>query len=282
LAVRRRTLDDRTGGGLTIETPGGEMSVELSDLEEHGHARGYGSHRAGDEPPTIAGRFWGCDLALDVYDHSPTAEEREAWLRRHRLEQAVIRSPPSSVWVTFPAARVGAPDRVVECNAERVLGRKAGDVFRPDLEVHLPGYRPPRPGDVYKHVVVVDLYELAVAGFGSARGEDGARHVYLHRPSSEQLRADGRARAEEQAEAGRREAEARDFADGWFRPAAQEDPGAVAVRALGLDPATATEEDVQAAFRVRAKTGHADKGGHLDMGELVRQRDAARNYVAAR
>ncbi len=272
LAVRRRTLNDRTGGGLDIETPGGDMGLSLTDLEEHGHARAYGSHREEDDPPTIAGPFWGCDLALDVYDHNPTAEEREAWLRRHRLEQALIRSPPSSVWVTLAAARVGAPDRAVKCSAERRLGRQVDDVSRSNLEVHLPGYRPPRPGGFYEHVIAVDLYELAVAGFASAGGVDGARRVYLHMPTAEQLRADGRARAEEQAAAARREAEAQSFADAWRRPATgtpREDPGAAAVRALGLDPATASEDDVQAAFRARARTGHADKCGGLDMGELA-------------
>jgi hypothetical protein len=285
LCVRRRVLADIRGGGCNIETPGGDMGVNFDTLQQHGHARAYGSHRADGDPPTIAGWFWGCDLALDVYDHNPTAEEREAWLRRHRLEQALIRSPPSSVWVTFPAARVGAPDRAVKCSAERTLGKKAGAVSRSDFEVHLPGYRPPRPGGFYKHITTVDLYELAVVGSASAGGVDGARRVYLHRPTDEQLRADGRARAEEQAEAARREAEAKNFADAWFRPptgAPREDPGATAVRALGLDPATATEDNVQAAFRARARTGHADKGGKLDMGELVRQRDAARAYVNAR
>lgn len=284
LCVRRRVLGDTEEDGCRIETPGGGMGANFDTLQQHGHARAHGSHRAEDDPPTIAGRFWGCDLALEVYDHNPTAEERGAWLRRHRLEQALIRSPPSSVWVTFPAARVGAPDRAVECSAERTLGKKAGAVSRSDLEVHLPGYRPPRPGGFYEHMTTVDMYELAVVGSASARGADGARRVYLHRPTAEQLRADGRARAEEQAEAAHWKAEAKNFADAWFRPATGapiEDPGAAAVRALGLDPATATEDDVQAAFRARAQTGHADKGGKLDMGELVRQRDAARAYVNA-
>jgi hypothetical protein len=284
LCVRRRVLGDTEEGGTDIETPGGDMGVNFDTLQQHGHARAYGSHRAEDEPPTIAGLFWGCDLALDVYDHNPTAEEREAWLRRHRLEQALIRSPPSSVWVTLPAARVGTPDRAVKCSAERTLGKKAGAVCRSDLEVHLPGYHPPRPGGFYEHMITVSLYELAVAGFALAGGADGSRRVYLYRPTAEQLRADGRARAEEQAEAARREAEAKNIADAWRRAATgapREDPGAAAVRALGLDPATATADNVQAAFRARAQTGHADKGGKLDMGELVRQRDAARAYVTA-
>lgn len=285
LAVRRRTLDDRTGGGLIIETPGGDMSVSLTDLEEHGHARAYGSHREEGDRPLIAGLFWGCDLALDVYDHNPTAEERDAWLRRHRLEQALIRSPPSSVWVTFPATRVGAPDRAVKCSAERTLGKKAGEVSRADLEVHLPGYRESRTDGFYEHMLTVDVHELAVAGFASAGGTDGARRVYLHKPTAEQLRADGQARADEQTRTARQEAEAEEFVGAWFRPATgapREDPGAAAVRGLGLDPATATEDNVQAAFRARARTGHADKGGQRDMGELVRQRDAARAYVTAR
>lgn len=58
--------------------------------------------------------------------------------------------------------------------------------------------------------------------------------------------------------------------------------GVRALRALGLDPASATVEDVQRAFRARAKTGHSDQGGEADMGELVRLRDAARAYVMAR
>jgi hypothetical protein len=59
--------------------------------------------------------------------------------------------------------------------------------------------------------------------------------------------------------------------------------GFAAVRAFGLDPATATVDDVNRVFRQRAKRHHPDQGGGgVDMGKLVRSRDAARDYVNAR
>lgn len=64
--------------------------------------------------------------------------------------------------------------------------------------------------------------------------------------------------------------------------AVADDLGAEAIRAFGLDPETATHDDVQRVFTAAAKSGHSDRGGAADMGDLVKQRDLAREHIAAR
>jgi hypothetical protein len=59
-------------------------------------------------------------------------------------------------------------------------------------------------------------------------------------------------------------------------------PVAEDVRAFGLDPGTATVDQVKAAFRARVKSGHSDHGGTEDIGRLVALKDKALAYVEAR
>jgi len=63
------------------------------------------------------------------------------------------------------------------------------------------------------------------------------------------------------------------------RKAAPSD-GELALAALGLTW-PCSEAEVLAAFRTRALSGHADRGGQADMGALTAAKDAALRYVRA-
>jgi hypothetical protein len=60
------------------------------------------------------------------------------------------------------------------------------------------------------------------------------------------------------------------------------DPGPEAVRAFNLDPNVATEADIRAAFRARAKVEHPDLGGNGDIGKLRELKDLAIEHVNER
>lgn len=199
LAVRRRILDASDLSGL-IETPGGRMSFDLDELESTGHARGDGYHRCGgpaERPATLHG-MWGCDLALDIWDHPPTPEEQAAWIVRRKAESVAIgtmnrKKGVMLVWVTFPAGRKGDPDVAVRCRARRTLGQVEGDLHRGDLDVELPGYREPEPNGQILHRATVDVYDLMVNGVAEPRYQvDNAKRVALVCPTPAQLRAWGR------------------------------------------------------------------------------------------
>lgn len=238
LAVRRRVLGDRDDVGCDIETPGGDMGLDFQTLQETGRARGWGSFRDGE---------WGCDLALDVYDHNPTLEEREDWLRRHRLIQAVIGSPPPAVYVTVPGPRSGGPDRVLKCRSWRALDGEGG-TGRADLLIALPGYREPEIGEWLRNRLTVNLYDLAEEGRAEAQGEGGRLHgVYLQRPTAEQLAHDGARRARRADEQARLNAET----DAWGAALA----GARA-KAKELVPRALQEPQERAALTVQAHPEH--------------------------
>lgn len=189
MCVRRRVLSDAEEC-LIVETPSGTMHVDACDLAETGRARGWGNHRAGgpEKRPSSPSGLWGCDLALHVYDHLPTLEERTAWRRERAMEQALVSRPPTHVWVVL--AGKGATSRMVHCPCSRALGYLAGDISRPDLNVELPGYEPPTHLRIIHHRLAVDFYELAARGSVKVeRGEDGARAVFLRKPTASALRA---------------------------------------------------------------------------------------------
>lgn len=194
LAVRRRVLEDSESLGCYIETPAGRMGFDLDQLSVAGHTRGDGAHKwveKADEPP-LAGQFWGCELCLDVWDHSPSPAERARWLQARQLEQALVSKPPRRVWVTFAGSSHGSADRAVCCRARRALGNTQGDITRADLKIELPGYVRPIPNGMILHEAVVSIYELARKGKVIVRARvDGARHVYLRAPTHAQLVEDG-------------------------------------------------------------------------------------------
>ena len=192
MVVRRRVLAD-DDIGLVVETPTGTLHVDLAELAEHGSAHGWGDHRWAPGPAPIVGMFWGCDLTIEIYDHLPTPAERADWLARRRRVQALAQRNPVMVWVSFEGSE--EPLRRRAC---RLLGACVGDLHRDDLQVELPAYRPIPPGEsgVVEHVLKVDLYTLAVEGsVGVADhhpGVDGARRVWLRKPTAAQIARDAR------------------------------------------------------------------------------------------
>jgi hypothetical protein len=267
LAVRRRVLSDSEG--IEVETPYGSMHVSHKELAEKGVSRGYGSLRTDDQDNPVS-----LDLAVLVYDHLPTREERVEWLRRRRLEQALLKSPPKHVWISRPGARSGAPDQVTRCQVRRAVGHIIGDcVHRYDLEVR-------RPGKDWESETV-DMMALAVDGkvrFG--RGDD-VETAYLAKPTADELRAAGAERARKAAEDAQCKQRMGGFSNGSASAKTGPGPGLAALRELGLD-GSATVEDVRRAYRARVKSEHPDKGGMGDMGRLVEIRNRALAYVQAR
>ncbi len=286
LAVRRRVLVDRDEVGHDIETPGGDTGVDFDELQEKGRARSYGSDRfpgtsaalRGEVAPPIAGSWWGRDLAIDVYDHNPTQQERAEWVARRKVEQAALRDLPRWVWVTRDGRRAGS--LAARCPVDPEIG----GMRRYDIGIRF-GERN----------ITIDLMGLVHAG----RIDDGhtAPHVvYLNKPTAEQLRADGAERVRKTAEETRHRAEAEAFANAFRnapatangapppppKPPPPTGPGPDAVRFFGLDPATATWPDVRHVWNERALAGHSDHGGKADLGELTGQKDAARAYIEAR
>lgn len=298
LAVRRRVLR-HTAGDLVVETPAGSMVLLAEPIEAQGRGRGRGQCRKDGT---------GLELALEVYDHDPTAEDRTEWLRRHRVIQAVIRSPQGSVWVSVPGPRPGAPDRAV-----KIPYLHLQEQGRTERAVFLPSSRGPAAAFV-ANTAEIDLYDLALDGAAEVCGGDGRRHrISFEAPGTAQLRAEGRDRRPSDyaapplltspppAPAPRREPPPAaphdprevEFAQHWkvartpgmpahFVKEAEKLAGAVAVRIFGLDPATATWAEVRRVWNARALAGHSDRRGSADMGNLTRHKDAARAYLTAR
>jgi hypothetical protein len=277
IAVRRRVLSIDEDHYFQVESPSGlRIGFSGDDLGPTGVVRSGGrSHFDDRKPPRFAGQFWGLEAAIWIYDHNPTAAERDEWLTRHVREQALIMKPPTHVWVQLPGARDAAPDIVKRWKVEKLAAN--GDcVGRFGFELEVPD-RPDRPGALF--------HGLDLAAGSTETWINGRYRVHLERPSAEYLAAAGLERARERAEAERARAKAEaSFASFRFvNVNAEESPGVQACRALGLDPNTATAAEVDAAFRSKAKTAHPDAGGSTEAFiELTKQRDAAREHVASR
>jgi hypothetical protein len=266
LAVKRRVLSDDEW--IEVETPAGSMRVNGKELAEKGISRGLGALKRDDQDNPVS-----LELAVLVYDHLPTREERAEWLRRRHLEQALLKSPPKHVWISRPGARPGAPDQVTRCAARRTVGHVIGDcVYRYDLEIQ-------RPGEDWASAMV-DMMALAVEGKARFGGGGDAETAYLKKPSLDELHAAGAARARRAAEDARFKERMGDFFNGFSRAKAASDPGLAALHELGLD-APASVQDVLRAYRARVKAEHPDKGGKGDMGRLVEIRDRALAYLRA-
>jgi hypothetical protein len=275
LAVRRRVIVEEEC--LSVETPGGDTSVsadELSAPERGGRARSYGSHRYDErrEPPPSG--FYGQDLAIDIYDHPPTDEERAQWMAVRRRFSAMLAKLPRYAYLAYPAKDGLYQVPKVEIRRAETLG--GGGRFV--LEYRYRGHE-------WASVICgPDLYDLAEQGWSSVGSRSDGVRLYLAPPPPEDLAALAAKRAEQVARDRRAQREAEDFANAFrdfsqrVRAAAAEPPGLAALRAFGLD-AKATADDVRRIFRQKAKITHPDKGGSGDMGRLVELRDLALAYV---
>lgn len=227
LAVRRRVLDDEMDF-LHVETPYGDMGVDGQDLgavEHAGHARGIGSPRYDDDRAPNAAGFYGIDLALDVYDHSPTAAERAAWLERRKVEQSLMKAPPARVWIGVPGAS-GGSDRAVRCDVEwGARDRHKGEVFAPGVQRDRPVWT------VYKPGPTIDIRDLAMGPIVFRDGE--VRRVWLRKPKAGELAAAGAERDEHDRESEKNSQAAEAFFASFrqARPAAADEIRARAERA---------------------------------------------------
>jgi hypothetical protein len=267
---------------MVIEMPMSRLRVREKYLRLHGVVRSEGEFREDDDGVTL-------ELSIDIFDHCPTAEERAEWMRVRLLEQAAVASPPPYVWASVPGdpkgprtPHGGVPDRAVRCRARVTRPETIGIDARYTLKIDHPVEK-----------MRVDLRSFAAEGsVVRLYGEYGETviRVWYRKPTTEQLAEAGEHRAINETKARARRAEreeARRTAEGFaeaFRRAREAaaapppPPGLAALRELGLD-ATATADDVRAAFRQRAKATHPDKGGSGDMGRLVELRDLALAYL---
>lgn len=284
LAVKRRVLDDDGLAGdalLKFEIGRHNASVWGGDLgarDAAGRARASGSGEILDD--TAEYYLEACELGPWVYDHLPSEAEARAWLKLHRAEQELLRAGPSHVFVCFPGALPGAPDRAVRCETDRDMQRVANGA-RYAWSIRLPG--------VKDTLHSMNLLELAFKPclWSGWKGHDV--RVYLNKPSAEELAEAGAQRAKKETAKARAEREGDEaFWGAWHSGnwagggaasgAAPKPTGVQALEALGLST-TCTAADVRAAFRRMAKEGHPDKGGAMDMGKLVELRDLALAYV---
>ncbi len=277
LAVRRRVLG--ADSWIWFETPNGmgRAGERNGDIELTGHVRTVGYWRDDDHHLKACGQ----ELAVEVWDHCPTVDERAEWLARRRLEQAALYPRPTHLWVSLPGTR--ARDR-----AERRPVRGVESYLSARFVVAVDGFRP-----------TMDLRDLAIGKVPTAEkpryGEttggvtefwahpvSEVLRVWLTEPTAAQLAETAAMRWAwfDEIEGARRAFNRAQF--GWDFRGTNHSAGLGACFELGLDPSTATVEDVQSAFRRLAKAEHPDLGGSGDMGRLVAVRDAARKYVQSR
>lgn len=199
LAVRRRVIDDNDDI-ITVETPYCSTSCDRDALETEGKVRAYGTHRwsFGKPPPETTG-VWPMNIAVVVYDHEPTEQERIEWLaidiRLHALLKRLIDGSAVKAWLVAADGASGKPHqaRATKIRLARAAGEWGDCVDRYTLQ-----FRDGRSWEFCgKLSTLVEKGRVRAHFNDVVEDKETGNHITLDRPSNSYLVELGRKFADE-------------------------------------------------------------------------------------